>query len=328
MRKRIVIGILVLSMVVGALSGCGIVKSEEKTNELTETDLNEEIRYAVILKTQASDFWVKMKNAIEAKAEVMEVQVDIYAVQSEDDFEGQLDILESCIDKGYDGIAVAPLSSTNLIPGIVRANEQGIPIVNIDEKIDEEELKEQGGFIADLVITDNVEIGKCAASFIAERVEPGYSVAIIEGMEGNRSGTDRTLGASEVFDEAGLKICASTPADWDREKAMETAASIIEQNEELKAIYCCNDTMALGVLQAVINAEKFGEIIIVGTDGDAEAVDSVEAGLLTATVVQDPEGIGVKGLECLVEAVKSGKKGSVGVFPGPTIVDAALIFSK
>ncbi len=328
MRKRIVTGILVLSMAIGVLSGCGIVKSGTETNEHTATDLNEEIRYAVILKTQASDFWVKMRNAIEAKAETLDLQVDIYAVQSEEDFEGQLDILESCIDKGYDGIAVAPLSSTNLIPGIVRANEQGIQIVNIDEKVDEAELTEQGGFITELVITDNVEIGRKAAAFIAERVEPGYSVAIIEGMEGNQSGMDRTLGASEVFNEAGLKICASAPADWNREKALETAASIIEQNEELKAIYCCNDTMALGVLQAVINADKFGEIIVVGTDGDAEAVDSVEAGRLNATVVQDPEGIGIKGLECLVQAVKNGKTGTVGVFPKATIVDAALIFAK
>ena len=318
-------------MVIGMLGGCGAVEAvqEAEKDASAETETNEaELRYAVILKTQASDFWVKMKNAIEMKAKAMGILVDIYAVQSEEDFEGQLSILESCIDEGYAGIAVAPLSPTNLIPGIVRACEQGIPIVNIDEKIDEEELREQGGFIVDLVITDNIEIGRKAAAFIAERVEPGYSVAIIEGMEGNQSGTDRTIGASEVFTEAGLKICASAPADWDRDKAMETAASIIDQNPELKAIYCCNDTMALGVLQAVINADKFGEIMVVGTDGDAEAVDSVNAGLLTATVVQDSEGIGVKGLECLVQAVVNGKKGNAEAFPKATIVDASVIFAK
>ena len=90
-------------------------------------------------------------------------------------------------------------------------------------------------------------------------------------------------------------------------------------------IYCCNDTMALGALQAVINENKLGEIFVVGTDGDTEAVDSVNKGELSATVAQDPAGIGAKGLELLVEAVQAGNKGEVGVVPDMTPVDSVLV---
>lgn len=86
--------------------------------------------------------------------------------------------------------------------------------------------------------------------------------------------------------------------------------------------------MALGALQAVINADKLGEILVVGTDGDTEAVDSVQAGQLSATVAQDPAGIGAKGLELLIEAVKAGNKGEVGVVPEMTPVDSKLIVKE
>ena len=68
---------------------------------------------------------------------------------------------------------------------------------------------------------------------------------------------------------------------------MDIASTLIQQNPDLKGIYCCNDGMALGAVQAVINANKLGEIMIVGTDGDAEAVSSIANNELSATVAQD-----------------------------------------
>lgn len=337
MNKRIAVFAMVASVGLGLLGGCGesdegtatgnaiADTSASTTEELINANVNEDVRYAVILKTQASDFWVKMKKGIEEKADELGIVVDIYAAQSEQDLEGQLDILTSCIDKGYDGIAVAPLSSTNLISGVVLATEAGIPVVNIDEKLDVDELAKQGGAVVGFVTTDNIEVGRKGAAFIAENVEVGSKVAIIEGLAENQSGIDRTQGATEVFVEAGLNVCASAPADWDRQKAMEAAAAIIEQTPDLKAIYCCNDTMALGALQAVINADMQGEILVVGTDGDTEAIESVNAGGLTATVAQDPAGVGVKSLELLIQAVQNGNIGSVGRVPEITPVDSRLI---
>ena len=52
--------------------------------------------------------------------------------------------------------------------------------------------------------------------------------------------------------------------------------------------------MALGALQAVINTNNVGKILVVGTDGDTETVASVEKGELAATIAQDPGMIGAK----------------------------------
>lgn len=339
MKKRIVALACAMTMATALLAGCGNSSKETKAETTAETTAestdetagesaaasSSDKKYAVILKTQATDFWTKMWKGVEDKAAEMGIQVDIYSAQNEEDFEGQVAILEECINDGYDGIAIAPLSASNLVSTAAKAYEEGITIVNIDEKLDMDELEKQGGAVVGFVTTDNVAVGSKGAGYIVENVEEGSKVAIIEGKAGNASGEDRAKGAKEAFEAAGLEVVGSVPGDWDRQKALDAATSFIQQNPDLKGIYCCNDTMALGALQAVINEGKLGEIFVVGTDGDTEAVDSVNNGELSATVAQDPAGIGAKGLELLVEAVEAGNKGEVGVVPDMTPVDSVLV---
>ncbi|MBQ2813311.1 MAG: substrate-binding domain-containing protein, partial [Clostridia bacterium] len=88
---------------------------------------------------------------------------------------------------------------------------------------------------------------------------------------------------------------------------------------------CCNDTMALGALQAVINADKLGKIIVVGTDGSAEALESIRAGQLSATVAQDPAEIGATSLREMVEAVKDKPEIDPNKTPQTIPVDSYIV---
>lgn len=327
MKKKVLAALLTVAMTATMIMGCSSGESDEGKKD-ADSGKKGKAEYAVILKTQAADFWVKMKDGIEEEAKKLGVTVDVYAAQSEEDTEGQLKILENCLSKDYKAIGVAPLSPVNLIPGIADATEKGIYVMDIDEKLDMEELKAQGGAVIGFATTDNVVVGQKGAEFIANDLKKGSKVAIIEGKAGNASGENRKQGAKEAFEKAGMEIVGSLPADWDRQKALDTAASFIQQNPDLKGIYCCNDGMALGALQAVINANKLGEIVVVGTDGDAEALESVKAEQLSATVAQDPAEVGAKSLRMMVEAVKKGDKMDPSVQPEMTPIDSNLVTKK
>ena len=327
MKKKVLAALLTVAMTATMIMGCSSGESDEGKND-ADSSKKGKAEYAVILKTQASDFWVKMKDGIEEEAKKLGVTVDVYAAQNEEDTEGQLKILENCLEKDYKAIGVAPLSPVNLIPGIADATEKGIYVMDIDEKLDMEELKAQGGAVIGFATTDNVVVGQKGAEFISKDLKKGSKVAIIEGKAGNVSGENRKQGATEAFDKAGMEIVGSLPADWDRQKALDTAASFIQQNPDLKGIYCCNDGMALGALQAVINANKLGEIVVVGTDGDAEALESVKAEQLSATVAQDPAEVGAKSLRMMVDAVKKGDKLDPSVQPEMTPIDSNLVTKK
>ncbi|EFE7236412.1 D-allose transporter substrate-binding protein [Escherichia coli] len=254
--------------------------------------------YAVVLKTLSNPFWVDMKKGIEDEAKTLGVSVDIFASPSEGDFQSQLQLFEDLSNKNYKGIAFAPLSSVNLVMPVARAWKKGIYLVNLDEKIDMDNLKKAGGNVEGFVTTDNVAVGAKGASFIIDKLgAEGGEVAIIEGKAGNASGEARRNGATEAFKKASqIKLVASQPADWDRIKALDVA-----------------------------NARKTGKVLVVGTDGIPEARKMVEAGQMTATVAQNPADIGATGLKLMVDAEKSGKVIPLDKAPEFKLVDSILV---
>ncbi|MCW9719056.1 D-allose transporter substrate-binding protein [Avibacterium sp. 21-599] len=283
--------------------------------------------YAVILKTLSNPFWVGMKQGIEEQAKAMDVEVDVFASPSEGDYQSQLRLFEDLINKNYKGIAFAPLSPANLVIPSARAYQKGIYLVNLDEKIDLENLHKAKGNIEAFITTDNVAVGAKAAQFIVDQLgSKGGEVAIIEGKAGNASGEARRRGAKGIFEKyPQIKLVASQPADWDRIKALDVATNVLSRNPNIKAFYAANDTMAMGAAQAVANVGKLNHILVVGTDGVPEARKMVAEGKLTATVAQDPAKIGARGLTLLVESVKSGKKITLEQEPIFETVDSILI---
>ncbi|MTI58979.1 MAG: D-allose transporter substrate-binding protein [Firmicutes bacterium] len=296
--RKIIILMLVLFMV-GTTVGMAMAESS-----LQDVKANGDYKIGVILKTLANPFWVSMEQGILDEAEKQGVEVDIYAVSQEGDANEQLRLFENLLNKDYDGIAFAPITPVNLIPSIVKANDQGIPVVNLDERVPQEPLRNRGGFVYSFVTTNNVKVGGQAAEFVIEQLPDGGKVAVIEGMAGNASGEDRKMGFTNIIrSNSKFEIVASQPADWDRIKAIDVTRNIMTRNLDVKAIYACNDTMALGAVKALENMGKLDEVIVVGTDGIPEAVKSVDEGRLSSTIKQDPYNIGVTGLRLLIQAL-------------------------
>ncbi|WJV52495.1 D-allose transporter substrate-binding protein [Prodigiosinella aquatilis] len=283
--------------------------------------------YAVILKTLSNPYWVEMKGGIEKEAKDLGVTVDIFASASEGDFQAQMQLFEDLVNKHYKGIAFAPLSASNLVIPVSKAYQKGIRLVNLDEKINLNNLAKAHGNVSAFITTDNQAVGEKGAKFIINRLgTQGGDVAIIEGKAGNVSGDARRTGAMIAFKaDPAIKLVASQPADWDRIKALDVATNVLQRHPNLKAFYCANDTMAMGVAQAVANAGKTGKVIVVGTDGIPEARKMISEGTLTATVAQNPADIGASGLKLLVDAVKSGKQIPLGQAPKVEMVDSVLV---
>lgn len=333
MKKMIA---LLLAMVLGlSLAACGTSTPDEPSQpaaDAASTDAapaesapaeDGKAEYAVVLKVLSSQFWQTMRDGIQAEADKMGIKVDIYAANTEDDVEGQVTLLENAISTGYKAIGVAPISDVNLNNAIADATSKGIKIVDIDEKVNMDALAELGGACYAYVATDNVAVGKLGAEYLIEQIGGEGEVAIVEGKAGAVSGENRRDGAKAAFEAAGLTIVESQPADWDRTKAYDVATNYITAHPDLKAIYCCNDTMAMGVQEAVEASGK--DIKVCGTDGNDDAIQSVADGKLTATVAQDPAAVGSKGLQLMVEAVEKDAAMEVGAEVPVYGIDAILI---
>lgn len=302
LRSATVLGTVLAVAVLGACSGGGDATDDETT--AAPVGGGGEVKIAIVLKTLTSEFWQSMKTGAEEKADELGIQLDVYAANSEDDVEGQVALVENAISQGYDAIGVAPISNVNLNNVVAQATAAGIYVVNVDEAIDLENLVGLGGAVQAFVTTDNVAVGNMAGEFIVEAIGGSGQVAIIEGKAGVASGEARKQGASEAFDAAGLELVDSQPADWDRTKAFDLATNYLSKYPDLKAIYCANDTMAMGAQEAVASSGR--DVVVVGTDGNSDAIESVEAGGLGATVKQDSAGVGAKAVELLNDLASAG----------------------
>jgi ribose transport system substrate-binding protein len=116
---------------------------------------------------------------------------------------------------------------------------------------------------------DYRENGKKAARWFIKERPSGGNVAVIEGQPGSYAAINRTKGFKDAIDAEGkaFKVVASLPGNWDRQQAYDAATNILQRYPDLIGFYCDNDTMALGVVEAVKGAGKLKQIAVIGTDG-------------------------------------------------------------
>ncbi|MBQ2617647.1 MAG: substrate-binding domain-containing protein, partial [Synergistaceae bacterium] len=101
--------------------------------------------------------------------------------------------------------------------------------------------------------------------------------------------------------KSGLEIVAKQNADWDRQRAKELASTWIMRYPDMKAIFCNNDDMALGVVEAVDEVDA--DILVVGVDGIGEAYTSIREGKLDATVDSFPYYMSQVAVECTLRVL-------------------------
>lgn len=236
-------------------------------------------KIGVLVITLANPYWTEMKKRYEEWAHQMGVTVEILAAPTEGDLKSQLDTLETMVAKGYDAIVVTPMDPFNLIPGILKANEKGIPIVCSGPAVDAKALKDAGGHLDGWISATFLDQGRLAAEDMVEKLgEAGGSVAIIEGIPGAGQSEARKRGASEVFEKAPrVSIVSVQPGKWNRNLAFDIATGLIKANPGLKGIYCANDVMALAAADALLAAGKREGVLIYGTDFIPEAREAIRA---------------------------------------------------
>jgi ribose transport system substrate-binding protein len=253
-----------------------------------------------IVKTLVNEHWQQVKAGYEAAAKDLGVKVDVVAADSESSFGQQLDFAQTLIGKGANALTVSPLSSTNLDPALQDASKAGLPIINVDDaKITSVPAVFYGG--------DHHEMGVLAAQYMIDKLPAGSKVAMVEGQAGSPAGVARKDGFTETIKNSKLQLVASQPGDWDRVKALNAATNILQANPDVKGIYAANDTMALGVIEAMNGSSKGAGIIVIGTDAVPEAIKDVKEGKLDGTIAAFPYKLGYNGLVLAVRALEGEK---------------------
>lgn len=256
---------------------------------------------AVVEKTLSNPFWVTMKLGAEHAGKESGSTVEVQASTAENAVEEQSTLLQTMFGQGFDCYVVSSITETNLIQPLAAIAAAGKPIVNVAAKVDEDALKAAGVKFATFIDSDNVKAGQIAAEEMSRLLEGKGKIAIVGGLPGDVANRNRISGFEKGA--GSLEIVQTVAADWDREKALTAATAILQANPDLGGFLASNDTMALGILQAVENAGR-KDVRVIGIDGLEDAIKSVEAGGLTATVSQYPWAFGTLGVKACEAAIK------------------------
>ena len=275
--------------------------------------------YGILMKTLSNPFWGAMGDGVEAGAKSAGVDYYIQAVESDQAAESQLNVCNTMLERQPVAMITAAINSTNLLPCLKKAQESGIKVVDLDGNLDPAILNAEGIDITFSIGSDNVLAGAQGAEYKVGQLGANATgpVLVIEGLSGNITGEKRATGFAEKLAELapGLEIVASLPGDWDRGKAANITNDIMTRNPNLVGIFAANDGMALGAVESVFAAGKGGDVIIIGVDGNSDAVKSINAGRLTASVAQLPYLVGKQALENVQTAVDGGSVESTIIVP-------------
>jgi ribose transport system substrate-binding protein len=262
-------------------------------------------RIALIMKSLANEFFSTMaQGAVKhQQAHASEYELVVNGIKDERDLSRQVTLVEEMVASGVQAIVIAPADSKALVPALRRAKKAGVLVVNIDNRLDAEVLKQEGITIP-FVGPDNKVGAKKVAAYLAEKLHKGDAVAILEGIRTSYNAAQRREGFEVALMEAELKIVDSQSAEWEMSRANTIAASMLREHPEIKAILAANDSMALGGISAIKNAGRSQDVLIVGFDNIAAAQEAMKEGKLLATADQHGDQLAVYGIETALQLLK------------------------
>ncbi|MGC9321276.1 MULTISPECIES: ABC transporter substrate-binding protein [unclassified Mesotoga] len=253
---------------------------------------------AFIVKATDSDFWqytiVGAKNA-EHDLQGL-VNVTVYGPPSESDIDKQVAILEDVVNKKPDAIVISSTSSE--APSLIldEAYKQGIKIILIDNFVYDTGYN---SFLA----TNNAVGGAAAADKLVEALKANNKpldgkVGLISAMAGVQVLTDRDAGFMNRLKEIApnLEVLPTIYVDNDISKAANAAEDLLIAHSDLVGFFADNNHTGIGVSRIIEQRGLEDEIMAVAYDSDPLEIEALDSGALKALIVQDPHGMGYKGV--------------------------------
>jgi len=262
-------------------------------------------KVALVMKSLANEFFQTMADGARKHqaAHAADYDLVVNGIKNETDLSEQVALVEQMVAQGVQAIVIAPADSKALVTVLKRAKDAGVLVINIDNKLDADTLK-QAGLAIPFVGPDNRAGAKAVGEVLAKKLKAGDEVAVIEGVMTAFNSQQRRAGFADAMHAAGMKILGSQSGQWEMEKANAIAAGMLAAHPGLKALLCANDNMALGAAAAVQAAGKSGQVQIIGFDNIAALKPLLADGRVLATADQHGDQLAVFGIQAALKVLK------------------------
>ncbi len=218
----------------------------------------------------------------------------------------QQDSVRTFINDGVDALIVIPNDTSAVGPMTEAAQDAGIPIIylNLDPFADGN-VPEGAYYVG----SPTKEGGIMQMEYIGEKLGGKGAICILMGLLTNEATYSRTDGVVEVVKEKypDIEILSQETALWQRDQAVSVTENwLTAHGDRISAIIANNDEMALGASQALRTA-GLTHVLTAGIDGTPDALQAIQNGTLTVSVLQDAIGQGRGAVELAHKLVRGEK---------------------
>jgi ribose transport system substrate-binding protein len=199
----------------------------------------------------------------------------------------QVNDVEDLMTRGINALVILAHDSATLTPVVKRAYNKGIYIVSVDRGLTE---AVQNVYIAG----DNPGLGQVSAEWLAKAMGGKGDIVVIEGIP-TVINTERVETFKQTLAKRApaMRILDSQPGNWDTQKALEIMTNYLQKYPKIDAVWCQDDDMLIGVLQAYKESGRKDIKLMLGGAGSKGMIKKVMDGdpLVRADVTYPPSMI-------------------------------------
>ncbi len=261
-------------------------KSDDRKAENQGTGDHAVLRVGFSQMNHSNPWRVAETNDMKRVAEKLGIELILMDAKSSQS--NQILHIEEMVQMGLDYIICTPIVADGWERAFKLCRDAGIPLLMLDREAN----GKAGLDFLTFVGSDFVEEAERAALWLADKTGSRARVVELKGREGASCVHDRAQGFRMIIDKIpGMEIIASEFANFERITGQIVMEQIIlTSGREFDAVYAHNDEMAIGAIQALKAAEIIpGEdVLVVSIDGSRDALKSIMAGTLGASIECTP----------------------------------------
>ncbi|MHC1773679.1 MAG: substrate-binding domain-containing protein [Flexilinea sp.] len=257
---------------------------------------DEQLTFAIVYPIVHSFFEGTTRGAEDKAAEIGNIELIVKAPDTADASK-QIEIVESLIAMGVDGIAIGPTDTTTLTPLINEAIDKGIVVLTFDSDASK---SKRLGYIG----TDNVSAGKHMGEVLGTQLEGKGKVLVSMGVSTQENLIQRLDGVKKVLAEKypDIKIIDEKSSQGDTNVALANIENMVTANPDFTALIGI-DAAAGPAAVIVWKAQGLDQKVITFDDTD-DIIQGVRDGQITVTIAQNQYVWGTQIVEELLAACK------------------------
>jgi len=309
---------ILFAFIVTFFPGCGSAPVNVDKGEAAKTPKTPKT-IGLVMKTLTNPFFIEMEKGARKAESELAINLIVKTGAQETSIDQQIAIVDEMIQKKVDAIVIAPGDSVALIPVLKRAKDAGIPIINIDNRLDQATCVQLGLIDVPFISVDNEKGAYLSAKFISDQIHSPTKVAVLEGIRTAKNAQDRKNGAMRAFKEnKNIIIVAEETANWKIDEAYTVSEKVFNSNPDIGAVFCANDMMALGTIKYLKDSGR-KKVLVAGFDALDEAKKEISSGMLKVTINQQADIQGYLGVKQAIQAINGEK------LPPETMVDVKVV---